>query len=138
MKTPRLLTLSLMLGLLLVPIAASADHHEMAPKPLTWISYVMSQPGKGTDLAGNIAAEGAKIYDGLMADGHIVTWGVALPINHFAGDDWNVMEWVTFRDWAAMDAFMGAFMRHADGQEPRADDGRAGDVEVARRAGLAP
>jgi hypothetical protein len=110
MKTRHLLALSLMVGLLLAPLAASAEEHEMGPKPLTWISYVMSKPGKGSALSQHIAEGGAKVYDGLMADGHILSWGVGMPINHNAGDDWNIAEWVTFRDWAAVDAFMQAFM----------------------------
>ena len=84
MKRFRLIALVLALGLLLVPLAASADSHETGPKPLTWLSYAMSQPGKGTALTQHIAKEGAKIYDGLMADGHIVTWGVGMPVNHQA------------------------------------------------------
>jgi hypothetical protein len=110
MKRHQLLTLSLLVGVLLVPLAASADNHEMAPNPITWISYLQSQVGKSNALTQHLAEDGAKIYDGLMADGHVLDWGVAMPVNHFADDDWNVTEWVTFRDWAAMDAFMGAFM----------------------------
>ena len=48
--------------------------------------------------------------DGLKADGHVLSWGVGMPINHRANDAWNVVEWVTFRDWAAVDAFMKSFM----------------------------
>ncbi len=110
MKTRQRLALPLLLGLLLVPLAATADSHEMAPKPITWLSYLQSQPGKSMALGQNIAQNGAKIYDGLMADGHVLTWGVGMAVNHRAGDDWNIMEWVTFRDWAAADAFMQAFM----------------------------
>ena len=110
MKKRQLAVLSLMIGLLLVPMVAAADNHEMAPKPLTWLNYVMSQPGKGTALTQNIAKGGAEIYDGMMADGHVLTWGVGMPVNHRAGDNWNVVEWVTFRDWAAVDTFMQKFM----------------------------
>ena len=110
MKNRQLMSLVLVVGLLLAPLAASADSHEMAPKPITWISYVQSQVGKSNALTEHLKENGAKIYDGLVADGHVLTWGVALPVNHHAGDDWNVVEWVTFRDWAGVDAFMQAFM----------------------------
>jgi len=112
MKNVRRLTLalSLMISQLLAPMAATADGDEQAPKPLTWISYVKSQTGKAMAVSKNLAESGAKTYDPLMADGRILTWGVGLPINHRAADDWNVMEWVTFRDWAAVDAFMQGFM----------------------------
>jgi len=110
MKTRQLQALALLVGLLLVPMAANAESHEMGPEPLTWLSYVQAQPGQSGPLTQNLAKNGAKIYDGLMADGHILSWGVTMPVNHRAGDDWNVMEWVTFRDWAAVDSFMQAFM----------------------------
>ena len=110
MKRRQLLALSLLAGLLLAPLAASADQHEMAPKPLTWLSYVQSQTGKSNQLSQYLAKNGAETYDALMADGHIITWGVAMPVNHWADDDWNIVEWVTFRDWAAVDTFMQGFM----------------------------
>ena len=110
MRARQLTVLSIMIGLMLLPLAAVADSHEMAPKPLTWVSYIQSQPGKSTALTQHLAENGAKIYDGLMPDGHVLSWGVAMSINHRPGDEWNVMEWVTFRDWAAVDSFMQAFM----------------------------
>ena len=109
---------SLIAGLLLVPLAASADSHEPAPKPLTWISYVKAQTGKGQATGSHIAESGAKIYDGLMADGHVLSWGVGMPINHRADDAWNVVEWVTFRDWAGVDAFMASFMAMEGAKTP--------------------
>ena len=131
MKTRQLLALSLLVGLLLVPMAATADHHETGPKPLTWLSYVQSQTGKSMPLTQHLAEDGAKIYDGLMADGHILTWGVGMPVNHRAGDDWNIMEWVTFRDWAAVDAFMQAFMGMQMSKSP--EDAMAEQEDVALR-----
>ena len=110
MRTRRLWILPLMAGLLLVPLTAGADSHEMGPKPLTWVSFVQSQTGKSMPLAQHLAENGAKIYDGLMADGHILQWGVGMAVNHRADDQWNIAEWVVFRDWAAVDAFMQAFM----------------------------
>ena len=118
MRARQLAALSLAVALLLVPLAAHADSHEKGPKPLTWISYVMSQTGKGSALAQYIGKNGAEIYDAMMAEGQILFWGVAMPVNHFPGDDWNVMEYVTFRDWAAVDAFMGAFMASQMSKSP--------------------
>lgn len=109
MQTARLSILALVTVLLVVPLAAAAEHHEEELRPVIWVSFLQSQYGKTFQLANLVADNGAKIYDGLMADGHILAWGVGMPINHWPGDDWNVMEWVSFRDWAAMDAFMQAF-----------------------------
>jgi hypothetical protein len=110
MDKRRPLTLLIAAALLLAPLAAMADSHEMAAKPITWLSYVKAQTGKGSALGQHMAEGGAKIYDGLMADGHVITWGVGQPINHRAGDDWTHLEWVTFRDWAAVDTFIQGFM----------------------------
>ena len=109
MKNRKLLTLSLVAALLLVPLAASADSHDQS-MPITWLSFVKAQTGKGGALGQHIAKGGAKIYDPMMADGHVLSWGVGQPINHLPGDDWTHVEWVTFSGWAAVDAFMGAFM----------------------------
>jgi len=109
MKTRNLLAFTLVAGLLFVPMAASADSHEQ-PKPLTWLSFVKAQTGKGNALGQHIAKAGAKIYDGLMTEGKIVSWGVAQPINHMAGDEWTHVEWVTFTGWDAVDSFMQGFM----------------------------
>ncbi len=109
MRTRQHLALSLLVGLLLVPIAAIADSHEQ-PMPLTWLNFVKAQTGQGGALGQHIAEGGAKIYNPLMAGGQILTWGVAQPINHFPGDEWTHLEWVTFSGWAAVDSFMQAFM----------------------------
>ena len=37
--------------------------------PLLWISYITAEPGKSGDLGMYLATEGAKVYDGMMADG---------------------------------------------------------------------
>ena len=62
MKTRQLTALAVLAGLLLVPLAATADNHE-EPQPLTWLSFVQSQPGKSNQLTQHLAENGAKIYD---------------------------------------------------------------------------
>jgi hypothetical protein len=126
MKTIRPLALALMLTLLLTPLAVQADNHEEQIEPLTWLSYIQTQPGKSQDGARHLASSGAEIYDALMAEGHILTWGVGMPVNHRPGDDFNLIEWVTFRDWAGVDAFMQAFMKM---QMSKSDDDRMAEQE---------
>lgn len=93
---------------LLLPLAAVAQ--EDAAGPLLWISYVTAEPGKSGELGMHLAAEGAKSYDGLVADGHVMSWGVAQAVNHFPGDDWTHLEFINFRDWAAVGEFINGFM----------------------------
>lgn len=118
MKTRQFLTLALAAALLLAPLAVHADSHEQPAMPLTWLSYIKAQTGMSGQLGMHLAENGAKIYDPMMASGEILTWGVAQPINHHPGDDWTHVEWATFRDWAAVDAFIGNFMAMQGAKAP--------------------
>lgn len=66
----------------------------------------------------HLAVEGANIYDGLVADGHAVTWGVAQAVNHFPGDDWTHLEWVSFTNWASVGEFVSRFIAAQQSKTP--------------------
>ncbi len=40
------------------------------------------------------------MYDGLLADGTLKSWGIAIPINHRLDDTSNYMLWATMSDWS--------------------------------------
>jgi hypothetical protein len=90
-----------------------------------WISYVTAEPGKSNELGMHMAADGAKIYDGLVDDGLALSWGVAQAINHYPGDNWTHMEFVNFKDWAAVNEFVTRFMGAQMAMSPEA---RAADA----------
>ena len=98
---------------------------EAGDGPLLWISYVTAEPGKSNELGMRMAAEGAKIYDGLMEDGHVMSWGVAQAVNHYPGDDWTHLEFINFRDWAAVNEFIGRFMA---GMQAMSEEERMADA----------
>ena len=124
MKTRHLLALLLAVGLLLPQFVAAQEEQEeeAQAQPITWVSFVQAQPGKGDALSKLIAEAGAKIYDKLMADGHALSWGVAQPVNHWPDDNWSHAEWVTFKDWEGVNQFVQAFIgaQMAKSEEQRA------------------
>lgn len=103
------------------PVLAQDD----AKGPLLWVSYVTAEPGKSGELGSYMAAEGAEIYDGLVADGHAYSWGVAQAVNHFPGDDWTHMEFINFKDWSGVNEFVNRFMA---GMQAMSKEDRAADA----------
>jgi len=102
----------LMLTLLAAAMPAAAQ--DDAKGPLTWIAFSEVNSGK-MEAAVALAMENKELMDGLIADGTVLSWGVATPINHDPGDTWNYVEWVTLENWAKVDAWAGAVMGHMMG-----------------------
>lgn len=102
--------LTLMLLVAAMPAAAQDD----AKGPLTWIAFSEVNSGKMEDAVA-LAMTNKKLMAGLIADGTVISWGVATPINHDPGDTWNYVEWVTLKGWAEVDAWAGAVMGHMMG-----------------------
>jgi hypothetical protein len=88
-----------------LPVAAQEDDRG----PITWLAYSTVKPGK-TEDAVKLTIEQNKVMDQLMADGTVMSWGLATPINHDPDDTWNHVQWVTLPSWEAVDAWVGAIM----------------------------
>ncbi|MDX1500820.1 MAG: hypothetical protein R3325_00550 [Thermoanaerobaculia bacterium] len=119
-RSELLLALALVCLMLLPAPAPAASHEEAEPEtmPILWVSYITAEPGKSGELGRHIATEGGKIYDGLLADGHAISWGVAQGVNHFPGDDWTHLEWVSFTSWAGVNEFVSRFMAAMGAKTP--------------------
>lgn len=100
---------------LLLPTAVAAQDGD---GPVLWISYITAEPGKSSELGMYLGEEGAKTYDGLIADGHVMSWGVAQAVNHFPNDDWTHLEFVNFRNWASVGEFINRFMGKMQAMTP--------------------
>lgn len=87
--------------------AAPAIAQDDGPGVLTWIAYSKTRPNQ-TEAAMAMLMEDKAFMDGLMADGTILGWGVATPINHSPGDLWNFIQWVHVEDWTKADAWVNA------------------------------
>jgi hypothetical protein len=84
---------------------------QQAVQPITWVSYDMVKPGKMEQ-----AVELAKKYDGpqldkLVADGTILSWGLATLVTHESNFKWNILTWVTLPGWANVDKWVGVIMQ---------------------------
>jgi hypothetical protein len=99
------------LALLVTFVAIPAVAQEEDKGPLTWVAFSQLNPGK-TEDAVKLAMENKEFMDGLVADGTILSWGMATPINHFPDDTWNFVEWVNVANWAKVDEWFGRFMAH--------------------------
>ena len=88
-----------------LPAAAQED----GAGPLTWFAFCKVKPGM-TEAAVAFTLEDKELMDGLMADGTILSWGLATPINHTPGDLWNHVQWVTVADWSKVDDWVAAVM----------------------------
>ena len=97
------------LVLLAAPAAVFAQ--DDGPGPLSWIAYSKVKPGKTGDAVKLTLEEDAEFLDGLVSAGTILSWGLATPINHRPGQDWNHAQWVTLPNWAAVDRWVAGVMQ---------------------------
>jgi hypothetical protein len=98
-----------MVGILLLLVALPAGAQEEERGPITWFAFSKVKPGM-TEEAVKLTLEDSEFMDGLMADGTILSWGIAVPINHTPGDLWNHLMWVTVSGWEKIDIWAGASM----------------------------
>jgi len=130
MRTKRVLVAAFLVALVGLPAAAQeAD----APGPITWIAYSTVNPGMTADAVA-FTLEDKPFYDGLLADGTILSWGMGTPINHSPEDNWNHVHWVTVADWGKIEDWIGKFMQHnqaMDEAERTARHERAEQIYVA-------
>jgi len=95
------------LAIVLLALPAVAQQDDRGP--ISWLAYSKIKPGM-TDAAVNGLMEEKELMDKLVADGHVVSWGAAVPINHTPDQAWNFLEWVTVRGWADVEAWAGTVM----------------------------
>lgn len=95
-----LVALSLSLGVL--------AQEPPAPPQLTWIRYYEAVPGHQQDLVKALIQAGKPVFDKLVAEKKVVVWGVAVPMSR-TGESWTNVVYVSFNDWAGVDAMSRAF-----------------------------
>lgn len=87
-----------------LPVAA-----QDGPGPISWIAFDKSMPGKSRDLIGMTIKEDGPMYDGLMKDGTLLAWGIAIPITHRLDDQWNFVLWANMADWSKIGELQAGF-----------------------------
>lgn len=95
-------------ALLLVAAALPVTAQD-GPGPLSWISFDKSKPGKSRDLIGMTIKDDGPMYDGLVKDGTLLSWGIAIPINHRLDDQWNYVLWANMADWSKVGELQAGF-----------------------------
>ena len=116
-------------------VAATAPALAQQAAPITWVAYTQGKPGKTTEWLNLTLKHDAPIYDKLMAAGVVRSWGVATPINHRPGFEWNLLTWVTVDNWAGVEKWAGAAMQTMQArsdQETKAIEASYEAVEVGR------
>ncbi len=88
----------------ILPVAA-----QDGPGPISWIAFDKSMPGKSRDLIGMTIKDDGPMYDGLVKDGTLLSWGIAIPINHRLDDQWNYVLWANMADWSKVGKLQAGF-----------------------------
>ncbi len=78
---------------------------------IVWFSLMQSKSGKGMDLVQATVKHDAAMYDELLESGAIMSWGIAIPINHRQEDTWNHLLWVDLADWSKVGDLQAGFMK---------------------------
>lgn len=101
----RLISCVALLTLIAVPVATAQD----GPGPISWIAFDTSAPGKSRDMIGMTIEHDGPMYDELLKNGTLESWGIAIPINHRLDDTWNFVLWATMADWGKVGELQGGF-----------------------------
>jgi len=97
------ISFALFLALSLVPSASAQDGS------MGWVALENTKSGKSRDLISASIKEDGPMYDELLASGAISSWGIAIPINHSADDQWNYLLWTNFADWSGIGKIQAGF-----------------------------
>ena len=79
--------------------------------PITWLAFETTKSGKSRDLISATIKDDGPMYDGLLADGTLMSWGIAIPIIHSPRDNMNFMLWATMSDWGKVSDLEAGFMK---------------------------
>lgn len=112
----RLVPVSLFLVSLFVAAAAFAQ--PVQPQ-LTWLRYYQALPGKDMELT-RLLVDGSKpIFDKLMAEKKIASWGLAVPITH-NDEPWTHVFYITVNDWSGVEQLVQG-VEASDAAMPKAE-----------------
>ena len=78
---------------------------------ITWLAYEKTESGKSRELIGASIKDDGPMYDEMLKNGTLSSWGIAIPINHHLSDDWNYMLWATMAGWGDVQKLQGGFQQ---------------------------
>ena len=103
----RLISLAVLLMIAAAPLAIAQEDSG----PITWLSFEITKSGKSRDLIGASIKSDGPMYDELLANGTLSSWGIAIPITHTPHDHMNFMLWATMSDWSKVTDLEAGFMK---------------------------
>lgn len=101
----RLIVCVALLTLVAVPLAQAQE----GPGPISWLAFDTSVSGKSRDMIGMTIKYDGPMYDELLENGTLESWGIAIPINHRLDDNWNFVLWATMADWGKVGELQAGF-----------------------------
>lgn len=127
-KSFSLVVVCLLAAGLTAPVLAQEDEG-----PITWLAFQTTKPGKTTEALALTVAHDGPMFDRLLSEGKISSWGVAIPINHNLTDTWNWVQWITTENWAGVGDLQGGFMQlfqsRREGEQDALNDAWKASVE---------
>lgn len=100
----KLISSAVLVLLALAPLASAQEESG----PISWFA-LDTTTGGARNLISLTLKDDAPMYDGLLADGTLMSWGIAIPINHRLDDSWNYMLWTTMSDWGKVGGLQAGF-----------------------------
>ena len=110
----RLVSCAVLLLLGLVPLASAQEE----AGPITWFALDTTKGGSRNLIELTVKDDGP-MYDGLLASGSLLSWGIAIPINHRPDDTWNYMLWTTMADWGKIGDLQAGFENSFAARSPK-------------------
>jgi hypothetical protein len=104
MNIRKLLCTTIVLALVLPALAVAAEG------PIIWLSFGKAKRGQSDAYTQAIVKYNSPLYSKLMAEGSVLEWGVAQPINHFPNMTYTHVEFVVFANWEGVNSFVTHFM----------------------------
>ena len=102
----RWISLAVLFMIAAAPLATAQES-----SPISWLSFETTKSGKSRDLIGATIKEDGPMYDELLANGTLTSWGIAVPITHTPGDHMNFMLWAGMTDCSKVSDLEAGFMK---------------------------
>lgn len=97
---------------LLFLLSLSAAAQQMPQAQLTWLRFYTVERGREADFMRLTRESVRPLFERLASQGHIVGWGVAVPMTH-AGEPWTHVIYAALPNWTAAEA-VGAAIEQSD------------------------
>jgi hypothetical protein len=110
----RWISLAVLIIIGVAPLVVAQESTE----PISWLAFETTKSGKSRDLIGATIKEDGPMYDELLANGTLMSWGIAIPITHTPDDHMNFMLWATMSDWGKVGDLEAGFTKLFESRTP--------------------